>query len=288
MDEDQKLPEEFSSSAGELPSSNNEAQDVSSQESFESSQPTSMEAHHPHHIHHKKKWMDYLFEFFMLFLAVSSGFFVENLREHYVEHERANEYASMLHEDLVNDTLLMNIIIEFRDAQAKKYDTLKSMIDNIPFEKMDKQQFLRLANAAGDTRYFLTNNSTYQQLKSSGSLRYFKDTALVRILSTYEEDIKHGEFIQDEEKQLATNRIMPFKLQHFNMKLIDAGSSLVIKENFPAELFIDFDKKSMMEFYNLIRLSSWYNSFLSRPVFDPFKLKASKIIMILKKDYDLE
>lgn len=50
-----------------------------------------MEIHHASHVHHKKKWKDYVFEFFMLFLAVSSGFLVENQREHYVEHLRAKE-----------------------------------------------------------------------------------------------------------------------------------------------------------------------------------------------------
>ncbi len=35
---------------------------------------TNMEVHHPHHVTHKKKWTEYLLEFFMLFLAVFLGF----------------------------------------------------------------------------------------------------------------------------------------------------------------------------------------------------------------------
>ena len=36
---------------------------------------TNMEVHkHPHHVTHKKKWGEYLLEFFMLFLAVFLGF----------------------------------------------------------------------------------------------------------------------------------------------------------------------------------------------------------------------
>jgi hypothetical protein len=43
-----------------------------------------MEVHkHPHHVAHKKKWSEYLLEFFMLFLAVFLGFIAENVREHY-------------------------------------------------------------------------------------------------------------------------------------------------------------------------------------------------------------
>jgi len=45
-----------------------------------------MEVHkHPHHVTHKKKWTEYLLEFFMLFLAVFLGFVADNIRENSVE-----------------------------------------------------------------------------------------------------------------------------------------------------------------------------------------------------------
>src|SRR6266496_5119467 len=41
-----------------------------------------MEVHHHPDIHHKpKKWKEYFLEFLMIFLAVTLGFFAENLRE---------------------------------------------------------------------------------------------------------------------------------------------------------------------------------------------------------------
>jgi hypothetical protein len=48
-----------------------------------------MEVHkHPHHVTHKKKWREYLLEFFMLFLAVFFEFVIENIRVHKVEVEK--------------------------------------------------------------------------------------------------------------------------------------------------------------------------------------------------------
>ena len=41
-------------------------------------QTENMEPHHHPHVHHSKKWKDYLFEFLMLFLAVTAGFFRES------------------------------------------------------------------------------------------------------------------------------------------------------------------------------------------------------------------
>jgi hypothetical protein len=51
-----------------------------------------MEVHkHPHHVTHKKKWGEYLLEFFMLFLAVFLGFVAENFeKEQLIGIEKRN------------------------------------------------------------------------------------------------------------------------------------------------------------------------------------------------------
>ncbi len=59
-----------------------------------------MEVHHHGHVHEKKKWKEYVFQFFMLFLAVTLGFFVENQREHYIENQRAKQYAGFMIADI--------------------------------------------------------------------------------------------------------------------------------------------------------------------------------------------
>ena len=63
-----------------------------------------MEAHHPHHITHKKKWGEYLLEFFMLFLAVFLGSVAENIREHIVEGNREKQFIRSLANDIKADT----------------------------------------------------------------------------------------------------------------------------------------------------------------------------------------
>ncbi|MGI8583725.1 MAG: hypothetical protein ACR2KX_16120 [Chitinophagaceae bacterium] len=60
--------------------------------------------HHTHPGHHKKNWKDYFWEFLMLFLAVFCGFLAEYQLEHKIEKDRAKEYASLLMEDLKNDS----------------------------------------------------------------------------------------------------------------------------------------------------------------------------------------
>src|SRR5690348_171776 len=86
-----------------------------------------MEAHHHPHVHHTKKWKEYLFEFLMLFLAVSAGFFVENIRDNYQEKVRAKEYAYMLMKDVIKDTLQLHDLIGFYQKCYAATDTLQQL-----------------------------------------------------------------------------------------------------------------------------------------------------------------
>ena len=290
MEENQHLPEgENTEPPPKLVNTTDNAVPETEQEiTHDLTETEDMEIHHHPHIHHKKKWHDYLFEFFMFFLAVSSGFFVENLREHYVEHQRAKEYAAMLRKDLAGDTTIINIIIHFRNEQKRNFDTLQSMIKTVPYEKINQKEFLQLAGSAGQYMHLIANNGTLGQLKSSGSLRYFTDTSLVYILTSYEEDLKHGEYIQGEEKQFCAEQMIPFKLHHFNNLYKDASVSLAAAQNFPETGLIDFDKKTMMEFCNLLDKCAWFNNILGNEGFSRYKKKASDICDMLQKEYGPE
>ena len=70
---------------------------------------------HTHAHTERKKWTHYFWEFFMLFLAVTLGFFVENKREHYVEHQREKQYMVSMLEDLKKDTAQINSIFNYID-----------------------------------------------------------------------------------------------------------------------------------------------------------------------------
>jgi hypothetical protein len=64
-----------------------------------------MEVHHHPDLHHKgKKWKEYFLEFLMIFLAVTMGFFAENIREHFSDNERVAQLSRQLIQDLKKDT----------------------------------------------------------------------------------------------------------------------------------------------------------------------------------------
>jgi len=56
-----------------------------------------MEVHHHPDLHHRrKKFKEYLLEFFMIFLAVSMGFIAENVREGIGDREKERHYVESL------------------------------------------------------------------------------------------------------------------------------------------------------------------------------------------------
>jgi len=53
---------------------------------------------HAHSHTERKKWTHYFWEFFMLFLAVTLGFLVENQREHYSDDPKViNRFCTRYH-----------------------------------------------------------------------------------------------------------------------------------------------------------------------------------------------
>src|SRR5215510_14923389 len=88
-----------------------------------------MEVHHHSHTQ-RKKWTHYFWEFLMLFLAVTLGFFVENQREHYVERQRAKQYASLLYDDIKEDTVTAKFQIQVLEFVNPRIDTFIRLVQD--------------------------------------------------------------------------------------------------------------------------------------------------------------
>ena len=144
-----------------------------------------MEVHkHPHHVLHKKKWPEYLLEFFMLFLAVFLGFVAENYREHTVEKERAKQYASQLLNDLKTDSAQLDSSILLNAMISRKLDTLRRLID----QKSNTTTGQLYYYGRFTTWYnrLTPNDATMQQMKSSGGIRYFHNPRIENMISEYD------------------------------------------------------------------------------------------------------
>ena len=145
-----------------------------------------MEVHHHPDLHHKpKKWKEYFLEFLMIFLAVFLGFIAENIREHVVENDRAKEYAKSLVQDLQNDTTSINVHIK----SGKIYNAITDSLFNLSNSRLEGRN---AAKFSFYTRFMYWtsplswNRATFEQIKNSGNLRYFKNNQLLEKLMKYD------------------------------------------------------------------------------------------------------
>jgi hypothetical protein len=143
-----------------------------------------MEVHHPHPPSHKKKWSEYIIEFVLLFLAVFLGFIAENIREHVGEQNRAKEFSVSLVRDLQSDTIAINNQIK----TARFYIAVSDSLLQLSKTKLDGRnaaQFSFYSRFAYWTQPVSWNRSTFEQIKNSGSLRYFTNVDLMKKLLEY-------------------------------------------------------------------------------------------------------
>jgi hypothetical protein len=144
---------------------------------------------HAHTHTPRRKWTHYFWEFLMLFLAVSLGFLVENQREHFIENKRAKELARTLAFDISRDTLNMAYIINRIKLQIKNTDSLAAYLkSHKPHEVRNIDLFT--LNVIDRYPAYRWSRSTLEQIKNSGSLRYFGDT-MVRYISAYDALSRH-------------------------------------------------------------------------------------------------
>ena len=146
-----------------------------------------MEVHHHGHVHHQKKWKEYLFQFLMLFLAITLGFFVENQREHYIERHRAKELAKGLLNDLIADSAR----IEHARYMATIFiPNLDEVIAQLKTPAGRNESTLFTYFQAGLVLYIMApvpTETNLAQIKNSGSLRYFKNENLVQMLGEWDQ-----------------------------------------------------------------------------------------------------
>ena len=220
---------------------------------------------HAHTHTARKKWTHYFWEFFMLFLAVSAGFLVENQREHYVEHQRAKVYAATMKVNLQVDTAELNQIIH-RGTYATNYlDTFLLLLSTDDIAKIPSGKLYWYGLFGGYLRGFQSNDATFQQMKSSGSLRYFSNAVLEQRISGYDQLMRSMQMLTqvDQPVQLEVRKL---RGKIFDFRYNNAANSIVrraVYENFnqPAiDSFIrtnppllTFDKTIINEYAELCR-----------------------------------
>jgi hypothetical protein len=259
-------------SSGEFISADENDTKISNQET------ENMEVHkHPHHVTHKKKWGEYLLEFFMLFLAVFLGFVAENVREHIVEHNIEKEYIQSLVEDLKSDTAQSNEVLILLDSRMAGVDSVVTALSS-PGIIENSNNAYRLWTKNIGLPDFISNDRTIQQLKNSGGLRLIRNKAVSDRIMEYDHLIRNFNGLS-----VVVNGILAD--QHIYSQLFDI-IKLDKNSNIPVPLS-EQGRKLLNEAYANRKV--W--RFILTNLTSSLKLvnnESKAILLFIKKEYQLE
>ena len=167
-----------------------------------------MEVHAHTHTHGKKSWGSYFWEFLMLFLAVFAGFLAEYQLEHKIEKERAEKYLQSMLVDVKTNIQNLDSLIGQDEIYIRNYDTLTNWLLQ-DSATIDRAAFARKMGAVW-VRNFLVRKETYEQMKSSGSLRYVGNIDFLKKMMDYERITNFAQYRNQEfEKKYYTDLFIP-------------------------------------------------------------------------------
>jgi len=158
-----------------------------------------MEVHHPPHVE-KKGFKEYFLEFLMIFLAVSLGFFAENVREHFDEEETTKEYLEDFRQELQQNKDLYRRYDSLFARKIPATDSLTKIFINKK-ENDDLSTTAHLINSTRQVFVSTISKAAYDQMVNSGGLKYIHNAAFRDSLTIYEAGIhdfeKYNEIVDD-------------------------------------------------------------------------------------------
>ena len=192
-----------------------------------------MEVHRHSHTT-RKNWTHYVWEFFMLFLAVFCGFLAEWQLERTIEHHREKQFIRSLVEDLKRDTSQVRSYTRYIKIVLSYCDSVQHCIGNSDIFKNSNRFYNYSRELARFTRYYPTDR-TIQQLKNAGYMRLIRNWNVSNAITDYDSKTK---FLAELDVQLNEEII---KYRKYLIEFLDLSS--YDKQN-PVGSFMDHSIKT--------------------------------------------
>ena len=138
---------------------------------------------HAHSHTARKKWTHYFWEFLMLFLAVSLGFYAENTRETILHKKEVKTQLNSMLSDLQSDITLFDSVATRNSHSAQMADSLVELLHSDITNTTEIYFAARTVTA--NVGYYYTNAKSFDQLKTAGLLRYIRNKDLLDSIGTY-------------------------------------------------------------------------------------------------------
>jgi hypothetical protein len=241
---------------------------------------------HAHTHTPRKKWTHYLWEFLMLFLAVTLGFFVENQREHMVEHRREKQFIESYIEDLKTDTSSMRRVTTFLVQRQAKLDSFLLLLKSHQIKGFENTLYYFGRSILRSTS-FQSNDRTMTQLLNSGSLRLIRKKEAAEKMTLYKKGFDNLDGSQQDEnlerkncKPLLEKIYDPFVFD----EMVDAKGIKRIENSPPLRSYDPELQKDLAHTIHQLKGSC----FLIINKLKALRESAANLIVLLKKEYHLD
>ena len=262
-----------------------------------------MEVHkHPHHVTHKKKWGEYFLEFFMLFFAVFLGFIAENIREHSIENERAKELAASFYNELRGDSMSIQNAIGNRRRKDAAFNYMKYYFRDSSIVQCSKAFSINFfyTFATYSPSIFEPNDAILNQLKNSGSLRYFKNEELQELTGKLSVAISKLKNRNEMEWTQVHEMINPFYIKHNDQNWVDKIDhdssvftfvALQQYETSDEQLPFHFQKPEIFDKVEAVNIVGLYQLTFRgtlRKQYNDYEVLNAKLLAVLRKEYNIK
>ena len=253
---------------------------------------------HAHAHTARKKWTHYFWEFLMLFLAVFCGFMAENIREHKIEQHRAKEFARSLVQDLQNDTAAITTEKKSAGIYISVVDSLLQL-SKIPLEGRQAAEFSFYTRFTYWTVPVSWSRNTFEQIKNSGSLRYFKNGQLLKKMLEYDGRVNDIN-LESNANSIRGNMLLPLinsiiepalhhELSKHFLATLDTMSNETREKFFSYKTgSLENKREKIMELLNMIVVQQRNFQFQINTRWRDAQALATDLINDLKKEYHIE
>jgi hypothetical protein len=253
-----------------------------------------MEVHHHPDLHHKKKnFKEYFLEFLMIFLAVTLGFFAENLREYIKDKNEITQNIKSVLSDLESDVFHFNIAL---DGNTYSYSISDSLVNLLHTDISNTSQIYKYARAVtGNINYFYTNSKTFDQMKAAGVLKLIRPRNLLDSLGLYYETFQllssQDDYVRLKNDVVCKDNYLLFDTYVFSQMKVGYDrwnrSHTIVQPPLGHAALLSSDAQTI----NQVALNYYYLAAAEK--FDCIaagnqKKLAERLIALIKEDYDLK
>ena len=171
-------------------------------------------------------------EFLMLFIAITLGFFVENYREGLADREKESEIIISFINDLNTDIKELEVAINRREKREIRVDSVMYIFNNGLENKYGKDLYY-YARYLSRPFVFWANNTTVEQLKYSGNFILIKNQKLIDNLLDYNDNYVFINYIRQREEYLV-RRLFDQINEIFDPKVFDEMNVYDIEFIYPS------------------------------------------------------